>query len=99
MDRIRGIAGREDLAAAIDPRGPIGKSVGAIQGSYDQAWSDDRTDGWTAPELAARLGVAEDAETLFHVLEHLAANGRVAAKRIGAACATRYHLPLEDQRA
>jgi len=56
-------------------------------------------DGWTAPELAAHLGVAEETETLFQILEHLAANGRVTAKRVGAACGTRYHLTQEDQRA
>jgi len=36
-----------------------------------------RGKGWTAAGLAAELGLPDEAETLFHLLEHLAANGRI----------------------
>ena len=53
--------------------------------------------GFTAPELAARLGVAEETETLFQILEHLAAQGRLTAQRSGTACETRYRQKREDE--
>jgi hypothetical protein len=43
--------------------------------------------------------VVEDAETLFQILEHLAAQGRLAAERPGAACETRYRQTREDGKA
>lgn len=45
----------------------------------------------TAPELAAAAELAEQVETVYQVLEHLAANGRVARTRGGPATA-RYSI-------
>ncbi len=44
----------------------------------------------TADQIAAAIGDAGAAETVFHMLEHLAANGRIKAQRGGALFETRY---------
>jgi glucose-6-phosphate isomerase len=46
----------------------------------------------TAGELAERLGVPGEAATIYRLLEHLAANGRVRMIRTGVSWASRYAL-------
>jgi glucose-6-phosphate isomerase len=75
------------------------EGVLALRRRVLQALPPARAEGSTAPELAARLGAAEDAETLFQILEHLAAQGRLTAERSGAACETRYRQTQEDGKA
>ncbi len=41
------------------------------------------TEGQTAGQLAEKIGVAESAETVYQILEHLAANGRAVASGSG----------------
>jgi len=46
----------------------------------------------TAGELAERLGVPGEAATLYRLLEHLAANGRIKVIRTGVSWTSRYAL-------
>lgn len=75
------------------------QGVLALQQRVEHALRAAPAEGWTAPELAARLGVSEETETLFHILEHLAAQGRLTATRSGAATDTRYQHRQEDGKA
>ena len=44
----------------------------------------ERPAGGTAEEIAAAVGVTDDIETVFHVLEHLAASPGRGVRRDGA---------------
>ena len=44
----------------------------------------------TADAVAAAIGEPESAEIVYHILEHLAANGRVAASRSDNPAATTF---------
>ena len=65
------------------------QAVIALQGKVVAALKEARA-GATADELAARIGAAEEAETIFKILEHLAANGRVRKSKGAGPCEARY---------
>lgn len=46
--------------------------------------------GVTAEELAGKIGAADEVETVFKILEHLAANGRARKDAGASACEARY---------
>ncbi len=48
----------------------------------------------TAEEVATRIGRPAETEGVFHILEHLTANGRLSAERQGSTCDTRYRCWL-----
>ncbi|HEX2485642.1 MAG TPA: glucose-6-phosphate isomerase [Myxococcota bacterium] len=62
-------------------------AVLALQGRVLAALADE---GSTAPELAAALGGADDAESVHLVLEHLAANGRARLVSAGGPRTARF---------
>ena len=71
-------AGKRAAARAIDVQTRALAALAAASGPL------------SAPELAARLTPRADPETLFHLLEHLAANGRIRAIAAGAWWETRF---------
>ena len=63
-------------------------AVLALQGALVAALAAERGQAFTAPDLAAKAGAPESAETAFKVLEHLSANPATGVRRRPGATAT-----------
>jgi glucose-6-phosphate isomerase len=73
-------AGKRAAARAIEIQTRVPAALAAASGPL------------SAPELAARLTPRADPETVFHLLEHLAANGRIRAIPAGGWWETRFSV-------
>ncbi|MFC1572381.1 glucose-6-phosphate isomerase [Candidatus Eisenbacteria bacterium] len=61
-----------------------------IQTQILELLSNSGVEAITAGEVSARLGLDGEIRTVFHILEHLAANGRIRVIRSGPSTASQY---------
>ena len=69
------------------------KAAGAVlqlQGCLISALNDQPNRSWTVDELSQHLQMGEQQVTIFKVLEHLAANGRVDRHQTDSSFSNRY---------
>jgi len=70
-------------------------AVLALQGRVLACLAERKGQALTAPGLAAALGTPHDAETIFKICEHLAANPGRGVTRAGGATAADIHYRMD----